>query len=131
MESRKTQAAEKKQSGKYNCTQSVLCTYPDITGMDAETAIHLTQAFAAGMGNMEGTCGSLVGAGLVLSMAAKDKAQAMQCMRRIMEQFQKRNGTTICRQLKGIDTQCPRRQCPDCVADAAEFLEKELENLNK
>ena len=85
MESRKIQAAEKKQSGMYNCTQSVLCTYSDITGLDEDTAKHLTQAFGAGMGNMEGTCGSLIGAGIVLSIVAKDKAQAMQCMRRIMD----------------------------------------------
>jgi len=131
MESRKIQAAEKKQSGMYNCTQSVLCTYSDITGLDEDTAKHLTQAFGAGMGNMEGTCGSLIGAGIVLSIVAKDKAQAMQCMRRIMDRFKQRNGTTICKHLKGVDAQCPRRQCPDCVADAADFLEKELEDLNK
>ena len=38
-----------------------------------------------------------------------------------MEQFEQRNGASICRQLKGIDTGTPLRACNDCVADAAEF----------
>ncbi len=31
------------------------------------------------------------------------------------------------RELKGIGTGCPLRQCEDCVADAAEFLEEALQ----
>lgn len=37
MESRKELAAEKKRCGSHNCTQSVLCTYCDLTGLDEET----------------------------------------------------------------------------------------------
>ena len=29
-------------------------------------------------------------------------------------------------ELKGVGTKIVLRECPDCVADAAEFLEKEL-----
>ena len=56
----------KKQSG-CNCAQAVLCTYADIVGIDEETAMRLAAPFGAGMGNMEGTCGAIVGAGLVLA----------------------------------------------------------------
>jgi hypothetical protein len=37
------------------------------------------------MGNMEGTCGALVGAGLVLGLVNKDKAKSMKQMRQIMK----------------------------------------------
>ena len=47
-------------------------------------------------------------------------------LKEIMEKFQERNGSTQCRQLKGVDTGTPLRACPDCVADASEFLEAYL-----
>jgi hypothetical protein len=78
------------------------------------------------MGNMEGTCGALVGAGMVLGMVNKDKAKSMKQMREIMTKFQERNGATQCKLLKGVGTKTVLRACPDCVADAAEFLEQEL-----
>ena len=49
MESRKELAAEKKRCGSHNCTQSVLCTYCDLTGLDKETIKHAGNCFAAGM----------------------------------------------------------------------------------
>ena len=78
------------------------------------------------MGNMEGTCGALVGAGIVLGLATKDKAKARKAMRQIMTQFQQRNGATQCKMLKGVGTGVGLRQCSGCVADAAEFLEEQL-----
>ena len=47
-------------------------------------------------------------------------------MRQIMTKFQERNGATQCKLLKGIGTKVVHRECPDCVADAAEFLEEQL-----
>lgn len=127
MESRKGIAAEKKASGKYNCAQAVLTTYGDLTGVDEATAMCLADGFAAGMANMEGTCGALVGAGLVLGMANRDKRKTLRQMRGIMAGFQERNHATQCRMLKGVDTHVVLRQCPMCVSDACELLEKQLE----
>lgn len=87
MESRKEQAAEKKRSGTYNCAQSVMCTYCDYAGIPEDEARNIGNSFAVGMGNMEGTCGALVGAGIVLGLATKDKAKSMRGMRSIMERF--------------------------------------------
>ena len=126
METRKHLAAEKKRCGSHNCAQAIVCTYADQIGLDDETARNIGNAFAAGMGNMEGTCGALVGAGIVLGMATKDKAKSMKAMRQMMTQFQQRNGATQCRLLKGVGTKEVLRECPDCVADAAEFLEAQL-----
>ncbi len=86
--------------------------------------MNIANSFGAGMGNMEGTCGGLVGAGLVLGLVNKDKAKSMKQMRHIMTKFQERNGATQCKLLKGVDTKVVLRECSDCVADAAEFLEE-------
>ena len=123
MDTRKMTAAEKKASGKYNCAQAVLCTYSDLTGIEEETSRNLCNGFATGMGNMEGTCGALVGAGIALGLISKDKAQTMKGMRKMMTRFQERNHATQCKMLKGVETKQILRECPMCVADACEFLE--------
>lgn len=124
MATRKYEAAEKKKSGKYNCAQAILCTYCDKIGLNEEQACKIGNAFAAGMGNMEGTCGALVGAGVVIGCWNNDRAKSVKDMRQIMEKFQARNGATQCKLLKGVETKKVLRECPDCVADAAEFLEE-------
>ena len=110
MESRKEMAAAKKTCGTHNCTQAVCCTYHDFTGLDEDTIKQVGNSFAAGMGNMEGTCGAIVGAGIVYGLAVKDKAKAMKC-----------------KLLKGAGTGRVLRECPLCVADASEFLEELLD----
>ena len=124
METRRHLAAEKKRCGSHNCAQAILCTYADIVGIDEETARNIANSFGAGMGNMEGTCGALVGAGITLGMATKDRAKSMKGMKQMMTKFRQRNSATQCKQLKGIGTKMVLRECPDCVADAAEFLEE-------
>jgi C_GCAxxG_C_C family probable redox protein len=151
MESRKQIAAEKKRCNSHNCAQAILHTYADIAGISEDDAMNIAGAFGGGMGNMEGTCGALVGAGLVLGLVNKDKVKSMKQMRQIMTKFQERNGATQCKLLKGIGTKAaiereqsdasidsaeseqarPKvkmvlRECPDCVADAAEFLEEQI-----
>ncbi len=127
METRKEIAAEKKRCNSHNCAQAVVQTYADIAGIDDATAMNVANAFGGGMGNLEGTCGALVGAGIVLGLVNKDKAKSMKQMRVIMNKFQERNCATQCKMLKGIGTKVVLRACPDCVADACEFLEEELQ----
>lgn len=129
MESRIDMARERKASGKFNCAQAVACTYADIAGITPEAAGAMANAFGSGMGNLEGTCGSLVGAGMIIGMVAGDRVKAMKAMRGLMDRFAERNGTTTCRHLKGIDTGTPLRACNDCVTDASEFLEETLRTL--
>ena len=130
METRKQIAAEKKQCNSHNCAQAILHTYADVAGIDEESSMHIAGAFGGGMGNMEGTCGALVGAGLVLGLANKDRVKSMKQMRQIMTKFQERNGATQCKLLKGVGTKKVLRACNDCVADAAEFLEEQLKENN-
>lgn len=126
METRSQIAALKKQTGQCNCAQAVVTTYADLAGIDNDTAMNACNAFAAGMGNMEGTCGALVGAGIVLGLVKRDKAQSMRCMREIMTRFRQEAGATVCRQLKGVDSGKPLLPCPQCVATACKLLEEQL-----
>lgn len=130
METRKKIAAEKKRCGSHNCAQAILTTYADIAGLDEHTAMRLGGAYAAGMGNAEGTCGALVGAGMILGMCNEERTRAMKQMGQIMTKFQQRNGATQCKLLKGIGTGRVLRECPLCVQDAAELLEEHIANDN-
>ena len=124
METRKYLAAERKKS--CNCAQAVIATYADVAGVDQETAMALGSAFGSGMGNMEGTCGAITGAAMVLGLVKRDKLQSRRAMINIMNRFQERNSATQCKLLKGVETGNVLRSCEDCVADACEFLEKEI-----
>jgi len=126
METRKHIAAEKKRCNSHNCAQAVLHTYADIAGIIEDEAMNIAGAFGGGMGNMEGTCDALVGAGVLLGLINKDKVKSMKQMRQIMSRFQEKNGATQCKQLKGVGTKVVLRECPLCVSDAAEFLEEHL-----
>ncbi len=126
METRSEVAAENKRSGAYNCAQAVACAYHDIVGVDEETLKTITASFGTGMGNMDGTCGALVGAGVILGLAKRDRVVARAAMKRVMDGFKAKNGATVCRDLKGIDTKCVLRECNGCVADAADLLAREL-----
>ncbi len=122
METRPQKAAERKRCGKFNCAQSVAGVFADMVKLDEATLNAATSAFGTGMGTTEGTCGALVGAGVIAGLLINDRVQARQAMKQIMETFLEANGSTVCRELKGIDTGRPLRDCPSCCADAARFL---------
>lgn len=124
METRKHLAAERKKT--CNCAQAVIATYADIAGITQEQAMALGNAFGSGMGNMEGTCGALTGAAIIVGLATGDKLRSRKVMSSIMTKFQERNGATQCKLLKGMGTGKVLRSCEDCVADASELLENEL-----
>ena len=50
----------------------------------------------------------------------------MKSARKMIDAFKQQNGTVVCRELKGIDDGIVKRECIDCVKDAATLLEKEL-----
>lgn len=114
-------AVELKKSGTCNCAQSVACAFCNEVGVEFDTMAAITSAFGTGMGTMKATCGALIGAGVVLGLVERDRVRSRAAIKRVMEQFEQRNGASICRQLKGIDTGTPLRACNDRVADAAEF----------
>ena len=126
MKDRIEAAVQKKQQG-YNCAQAVACAYCDCAGIDEETMKNIAQAFGVGMGTLEGSCGAIVGAGIVLGAINKERRKTTQDIRAIMTEFLERNGAVTCKELKGTETGVVLRACNDCVRDAAELLAKRLQ----
>ncbi len=125
------EAVNLKASGKYNCAQAVACAFAPVIGADKEQIYNAANAFGHGMGCLEATCGALVGAGLIIGTATKDRVKSMKGVSVILKRFEERNGSTICKKLKGINVDPetgamtagkPLRACNLCVADSAEFL---------
>ena len=106
---------------KMNCCQAVLAAFADELNMDTETLMKLGSAFGSGMATMEGTCGALVGAEMVLGLLGKQpvRAQAGQ----LFKAFSAQCGSSVCRELKGVGTGTVLCSCEDCVRNAAQLAE--------
>lgn len=138
MESRKEVAIAKHNLG-YNCAQSVALAYADLVDIPEDQLFMVTECFGLGGGNMQGTCGAISGAlallGLLNSCGDLEKpttkAQTYALGREIFEKFQARNGSAICKELKGVGTGKVLRPCPDCIRDACEFFEEVYEDKFK
>lgn len=93
----------------------------------------MAEGFGFGMGLME-TCGALTGAFLLAGLKnskgyknpGETKAQTYRVTKKLAAAFQARNGTYLCRELKGVADGKVRRSCPDCIADGCELVEKFL-----
>lgn len=109
-----------KHSG-YNCCQSVVKAFSDIIGMDEDAVNSLAAGFGVGMGCMEGTCGSLVGAVMTAGAVTGGKG-TVGVAAKLLKSFEDRCGATICRDLKGRDTGIVLCSCDDCVKNAVEIL---------
>lgn len=133
MESRVEKTLENHKKG-YNCCQSVACAYCDLVGMDEETVFRAAEAFGAGMGGMQTTCGAVSGAVLLAGLKnsggdlvnPRTKGATYKLSKQIVEEFQKKNSTVVCKELKGIDTRQVIRSCDGCIEDAAELVEQIL-----
>lgn len=120
---------------KFNCAQAVACSFAKDLGVDETTLFKACEGFGLGMGGMCATCGAVSGAVMAAGFQNSDgnlanpqtKADTYQLSREIVEQFIAKNGSAVCRELKGIDTGKVLRSCPDCIMDAVEIAEKILE----
>lgn len=137
-------AAELQESG-YNCCQSVVEALSGEIEMkekekeagakaeakvDKETLHKLASGFAVGMGNTEGTCGSLIGAIMIAGLKSGGKG-AFRISRRINENFRARSGAITCKELKSkVDGKelCP---CGDCVRNAVKAYFEVMSEFQK
>ena len=126
-----TEKALENHSKRYNCCQAVACAFADRFGMDEATLFKLTEGFGLGMGCTECTCGAVSGAvllaGLKNSNGAIDnpttKADTYRLSSEIVQKFKDKNGSVVCRELKGIDSGKVLRSCDGCIEDAAAIVE--------
>ncbi len=126
----RAESAVKKYKNGYNCAQAVICEFADITELSEDALFKASEAFGGGMG-IGGVCGAVSAmvclAGLKNSMGTDalpetNKAESYALARKMIEEFEKKNGTVICGRLKGEEI----RSCDGCVEDAVEIIEKLL-----
>ncbi|MCR5627744.1 MAG: C-GCAxxG-C-C family protein [Lachnospiraceae bacterium] len=127
LEERVEQAVKLKHSG-CNCAQAVASSCADLTEMDEETILKLTSGYGVGMGCMEATCGSLVGAVMIAGLLKNGKGTIMTA-RDLLQSFKQKCGATICKDLKGRDTGKVLCECDDCVRNAVRALAENFEEV--
>ena len=114
---RAEKAVELKTKGGYNCSQAVTAALADQTSLSEEQLKQVSAGFYAGMGNLEATCGALIGAGMIAGLKTEGNG-TLRYTRQILERFQEKCGATKCRDLKSIvdgKVLCP---CEECVRNA-------------
>ena len=124
----KKEAARLHEMG-YNCAQSVVCAMAPAIDLDADGAFVLAEGFGAGMGGMTETCGAVSGAVMALSQVEStgrdqigSKAKTYKLSRELSARFASTNGSTVCRELKGIGSGAGAlRSCPGCIDDAIDL----------
>ena len=107
-----------------NCAQSVLCAYAEELDLPVEYLKKLGSCFGGGMGRMEGTCGALTGAEMILGLKNYQGKPMGKDAGVLFQNFKERCGSTVCREIKGVETGKVLCACRDCVANAVEILEE-------
>lgn len=119
---------------KYNCCQAVACAFADEIGVDMETLFKAGEAFGLGMGGMQGTCGALSGAIMLAGFlnsdgdvnSPKTKADTYKLSKELVSRFNEMNGSTVCKELKGVETGTVLKSCPDCIRAGVELVQEVL-----
>ena len=118
---RADKAVELKLSGRYNCSQAVTAVFADMVELSDEQLKKLTAGFCVGMGNLEATCGALIGAGMIAGLLT-DGNGTLKVTRNIQETFRNRCGAIRCKDLKNVTDGKPLCPCEDCVRNAVLIL---------
>ena len=119
---KKEYAVQLKHSG-YNCCQAVLCAFTDEVGMNEDELKRIGAAFGVGMGCLEATCGSLIGAQILMGMKKYQGRSMLRDAASVLRQFETMCKATLCKDLKCRDTGIVLCECDDCVRNAVEIVE--------
>ena len=117
----------------FNCAQAVACSYCNVLGFDPETVFRMMEAFGFGMGTMS-VCGAVSAMTAVVGMKescaepgnSSTKKKSYAISKAMHKAFAEKNGSVICRDIKGVDTKKVLRSCDGCIMDAAEIIEAYL-----
>ena len=139
------QAAELFMKG-YNCSQSVVVAFSDLTGLTPDFSAKLSSSFGGGMGRMREVCGAVSGmlmvAGLLYGYDTPgDDARKMAHYALVQElaaRFREKEGSIVCREILKNPPSDPKptprtaefykkRPCVRLVSLAAEILDGYIE----
>ena len=119
-----------------NCAQAVACTFCEEFGIDEKEMFRIAEGFGLGMGIME-MCGALSGMAMVIGLdnskgspeeGSATKGDTYKKIREYVAKYKEKNGSYICRELKGVETGKVLCSCQQCIADAVELTEEYLKN---
>ncbi|WP_026474624.1 C-GCAxxG-C-C family protein [Alkaliflexus imshenetskii] len=130
----------------YNCSQSVVAAFADISDVPKEKLLKLACGFGGGMGRLGETCGAVTGAYMVIGLKhgqeAPDDGNSRECTYTLVQNFETafkaRHHTTCCLELLGCSLRTPEGQekfkdedlknkiCSPCVESAVGILESIL-----
>lgn len=132
----------------YNCAQSVVLAFSDLTDVDEAVLSHMSCSFGGGMGRLREVCGAVSGMSMVAGLlrgyegaeTGSVKAEHYTLVQSLAKEFEAQNGAIVCRELLGLrqkrDDPTPAerteqyyqsRPCERLVGSAAEILARYLE----
>ena len=122
------QAVELFKNG-YNCAQAVLGVFCEESGLDMKTAMKLANGFGGGVRCGE-VCGAVSGSIIAIGLKCgfyieKDFAQKSYCNEKsyeFIEKFKEEYGSILCRDLLGVDIQCPSDHAKPEAKEAFEII---------
>ena len=123
----------------YNCSQAVAMAFSSEIGIKPEEIAKLTIGFGGGMGRMREVCGTVSGMTFIISAlyGEKNKGDIYAMVQTVAKEFEKQNGSIICRELLGLpagakknpspeprtEKYYKKRPCAELVHMAADILE--------
>ena len=126
----------------YNCSQSVVVAFCDVTGLSPRNAARMSSSFGGGMGRMREVCGAVSGmllvAGLLYGYETpgddESKRRHYQLVQALAGKFREQEHSIICREILKNPPSDPKptprtadfyqnRPCARLVAQAADILD--------
>ena len=93
--------------GGYNCAQSVVVAFCDVTGLEEKFAARMVSSFGGGMGRIREVCGAVSGMFFVLGLLYgydtpgddESKKQLYTEVQALAAKFREKSGSIICREI--------------------------------
>lgn len=94
----------------FNCAQSVLLAFSDVTGLDEKTAALISSSFGGGMGRLREVCGAVSGGFMAVGLLrgysdpenTADKKELYALIQDIASDFKRETGSIVCKELLGL-----------------------------
>ena len=130
----------------YNCSQSVVVAFSDLTGLDESFSAKMASSFGGGMGRMREVCGAVSGMLMVLGLLYGydnpgddvSKKQQYTVVQQLAGKFREEVGSIVCREILKNPPSDPnpsprtaeyyaKRPCARMVYTAARILDEYIE----
>ena len=142
------QAASKRFTEGYRCSEAILASYGGRVGLNHDLAMKIGCAFGGGLGSQGDVCGAITASIIILGLKhgrtdkndSERRIKTDSQVQKFLKKFKAKNKHIRCNDLIGFDRSTPeghdiaaaagvfKKLCPKFVKDAALILEELLEN---